>query len=103
MGEQVPHVFDGRQPTEKPDPLPEPEGEPEDEDVREPDPERAPEPDRLPLRVRALLAFILVICTCYLWVDGQSVPGEMLTLTGAATAYRRRASMPLSTHLWSSF
>lgn len=39
------------------------------------------------LRVRALIAFAFVGTVCYLFADGQSVPGELLGLTGGAVGY----------------
>lgn len=39
------------------------------------------------LRVRALIAFALVGTVCYLFADGQSVPSELLGLTGGAVGF----------------
>ena len=39
------------------------------------------------LRVRALLAFAFAATTCYLFIDGQTPPGELLALTGGAVGY----------------
>ena len=39
------------------------------------------------LRVRALITFALVGTVCYLFIDGQSIPGELLALTGTAFGF----------------
>ena len=39
------------------------------------------------LRVRALLAFAFTGTVCYLFIDGQSVPGELLALVGGSVGY----------------
>ena len=39
------------------------------------------------LRVRAVIVFAFVGTVCYLFADGQSVPGELLALTGGAVGY----------------
>ncbi len=39
------------------------------------------------LRVRAILAFTLTGTVCYLFIDGQSVPGELLALAGGTLGY----------------
>ena len=39
------------------------------------------------LRVRALIAFAFVATCCYLFADGQTVPGELLALTGGVLGF----------------
>lgn len=39
------------------------------------------------LRVRALITFALVGTVCYLFIDTQTVPGELLALTGGAFGF----------------
>ena len=40
-----------------------------------------------PFRVRALLAFAFTGATCYLFIAGQSVPGELLALNATVLGF----------------